>query len=83
MACVTPPLDLPPKKEFGNFTPEFTVGFELDGYNEYNQLDEGKHNVTTRNLRVMPTNDFEFLPHAWPPYDESVQEPLDLNVSVI
>jgi hypothetical protein len=79
MTCITPELQLPPSDEFGNYSIRFRVGFELDGYSEYRELDEEKHNISLR-LAVfkLPSVD----EHHWLPYDSNRGEPLTLKVGL-
>jgi hypothetical protein len=78
MTCITPKLQLPSAEEFGNYTVDFEIGFELDGYEKYRKIDEKKHNISGR-FDVVRLSDIR--KHSWPRYDSSSKEPLELEVN--
>ncbi|ELT88453.1 hypothetical protein CAPTEDRAFT_188615, partial [Capitella teleta] len=79
LACKTPALKLPSTEEFGNFSAEFVFGFEFDGYDEYSELREERHNISAAEFTVIKLPDVH--EHHWPPYDSSANEPLTLQIS--
>jgi hypothetical protein len=75
--CKTPKLHLPSEEDFGNFTANFTIGFIFDDYDEYEELDEERHNISVKMTFVeLPSIDR----HSWPAYDSSKGDALTLEV---
>ena len=79
MKCITPRLTLPSDDEFGNITAAFRIGFALDGVEEYRELDEEKHSISTQVTILHP---LLVKQQEWSDYDESEQEPLALEVKM-
>jgi hypothetical protein len=79
MGCNTPEIILPSTADFGKFTVDFQIGFHLDGYEGYKELDEVKHNISTKLTVIkLPTVEEQFWPD---PYDMSQKEHLKLLVN--
>ena len=77
MLCKTPGLQLPPEVRYQNQTaPEFQIGFTFDGFDEYRELSEEEHNISS-DLTVVKLLLEE---HRWPPYEASSNVPLELMV---
>ena len=70
---------MPSVDEFGDFTARLRVGFIFDGYLEYRELDEDKHNISGDvTLTVTPLPPVK--EHFWPPYDQYKNGTLNLEV---
>ena len=80
MLCETPELQLPDEEEQAEQTmPDFRIGFIFDGFDEYEELSEEKHNIAS-DLTVVK---LQLEEHTWPPYDASSNHPLELTVLLL
>jgi hypothetical protein len=80
MKCLTPRLQLPSSEEFGNFSTNFTLGFNLDDCCA-NQSEKDTR-TTKYNISFTVYTPPTIKDHTtfWKPYDSSKAEPLELEV---